>query len=1640
MLNLSYRVRFLLKHVLRGRVTKAEASRRLGVSRKTIYAWLHRYGPEIRRTPEESAAKRVSRSEPASNRLLPIIISHPEFGPDKISWALGEQRIQMSPRSVWLFLKHQGLQLRIEREAFASSYRIPAKVQPGLPAWLRLHASARKRMVEEVVLSKRKSGEVAREFHVSRKTLVKWKRRYLDAITRNERLLVALEDRNPSASQHPRGLRKEKERVVLDFVAAYPEYSAGKIAKRLGFVGNHGVQRVLERSGLSTIERRLAYSRQIRAARLPVYPLTAWLNYLRLAIVEFLVTGAPIGPPPFDFGSRLRRAAGRAFGDARQGFGGLVGGVRSLFSLLRRSLPFFVLSALVLSGSFAWGRFLGSATSPVQLLGWVFASIALSMGSVFFLYSLKYYITLAVVLSFSREAQDLTQGSRLSTQDSKQDFSRQSSVFSSKIGWLGRVFGIHNDPGSSMPDPGSSSSGGGLEPSQTGLTPDVSQVKLERYPFISVHLPLFNESKVVERLLKACTSFDYPNYEVVVADDSTDETTGIVERFLKGYQGEAREIKGDQGEEILHVTPSTPDTPSFTLIHRADREGFKGGALREALRVSDPRTEFVVVFDADFVPYPDTLELFLKYFQASAGSLDLKINTKDSRQNFSLQSSVFSSPIAAIQGYQWHVLNKSENWITRGIRSEYAGSYVVERSGNELYGGMKLIAGSVYMIRRDLLDRFGWGTTLTEDFELTLRLYEAGYKVLYTPYIQAPAECVSTLQRLVRQRMRWAEGHSFNIRKTFLRLLFGRWADVESSKFKVQSEKLQFKVQSFRQENNRTIEQYNNYPSQKQGMVWLPSPLSFSEKLEFLYLSPYYLQAAFFLIGTVSWLISEMVFRTRLPFWTQVWGWSLVVTNLLSLPLLNTVGLFLEEAEERDYLGIFSFVTLSYLLVPFQAYASVKGFLERSEGPWFRTPKTGRITDIFRRGRFYRFMSGILPSRWPAPLQSRISKGSLIGTIQPYLVLATANNRFQNFRIRPRHMRWAGDAAFSLVVLITSLLVIMAPFIPITATAQANSGEKFVSVQDAVEGKTPETKVEVIGTPRQIRVTQEDGRELEMIFHKEPRVRIKIGEREMEITTLEITGIGAVSPKKSLIIDDQEVRYEEIVEGVDLVYKIKPSGFIEQFIIRERLPIKGIMQKMALHEVRLIGTNGTYGVFDEENNEVFKLGEGVVYEKNNTSERNRDIKFEVEKDLTSYTFIKKLERGALEWTSAPNRIYPVVLDPSVIVSGNIVDADVDFGGQEQKLVYVSNAYYAFHNDGGRIAYRKCSSNCNNGGASWSSGSDVLMSDGGDTDNEGPVVTLDGTTIWVAWFDDTNTTGDDINFQSIDTASSDTPGTAVCSSADLGNVNLSDYVSINKGTNGDFVVSYSDDPDVLEVTGVTANCDGSVTFTDITTGSGITAADQLTATVDGNNIHFVWQEAGATGLRHNYRDVSGNTWGTEVAIDTANTSTSFGLVKTSDGDFYVHAVNGANTSTLYRCATPCTDAGRSWSSSSVFTGATNLIYATATYASSENDLILSVIKDTSEQAYFLRWDEATNSVESDVCQSVGGCPYGFSPGDLGHVASMRVVTNISEAGVVLRQGTGNFEFATVPEKSLILLVLAPFLPKALKGWRKEKNAH
>src|SRR6266567_2471551 len=441
----------------------------------------------------------------------------------------------------------------------------------------------------------------------------------------------------------------------------------------------------------------------------------------------------------------------------------------------------------------------GPRADRSQLLWSVFLT-GLFFGAIFFTYAIKYYLATAIVLLTT-----LVSGGRNGN------------------GGNGgpHPYGDRHAAGLSRISRASHGNGNGYH------------IDLGYHPFVSIHVAAYNEKRVIERLLGCLEQLDYPEYEVVVVDDSTDESVQILQRW------EGR--------------------PRFKIGHRTSRLGFKGGALREALKVMDPRTEYVVIFDADSMPFPDSIERFLPYFYQT--NADREVTRRDD--------------VAAVQSYQWHVLNKSESWLTEAVRAEYAGSYMVERPFQDAVGSLKMIAGTAYMIRADILRDVGWGTSLTEDWELTLKLYTRGYKVVYTPWAETPAECVSTFSRLARQRMRWAEGHTYNVRRWFLPVMLSPFI----------------------------------------------SPL---EKVE---------------------LLSELVCRAHIPGWTAALGWSLIFSNVFALPLMNLGGLILEDAPGRDIQGVLGALVLSFALVPFQGWAALKGLLQKEEGPWFRTPKTGKITD-----------------------------------------------------------------------------------------------------------------------------------------------------------------------------------------------------------------------------------------------------------------------------------------------------------------------------------------------------------------------------------------------------------------------------------------------------------------------------------------------------------------------------------------------------------------------------------------------------------------------------------------------------------------------------------------------------------------------
>ena len=1435
---------------------------------------------------------------------------------------------------------------RYKKENRASALVPKGKVPASWVRFEKLSPKQRLLMIEKV-----KNGEsvqeVCEQFGVSRTIFYKYLKRYEDAPPGQK--LEALWDKKPKVERYFNQAPEEYERAVLSAVIAHPELSSHKIVWVLPQIGNrpilsnHGVYNILKRYDLTSYEKRLLYAAEKARA-----PLVGGLIQSFEAFLSNLLSQKP----------QVRTFLVRS---------GLI------FSLA-------LFTSVFVWGALSFSSYLLDSPSFAFTTGTFFALTALLIGMFFFIYSLKYYLTIAIVLSFSRKLEDNSDSGR---------------NFFSRIFMRG---GINQDG----------------KVTGAGLYPDLSNIKLKREPFVSVHVALYNEKRVVERLLTALTSFSYENYEVVIADDSTDETLDLIKKWS--------------------------NHPRIKISHRETREGFKGGALREALKHTDRKAEFIMVFDADFIPYPDTITQFLKYFQATCGTLDfskvnegklgdIKVNKGENTPN--QPSSTFlslnePSSIAAVQGYQWHVLNKSENWVTRGVRSEYSGSYVIERSGEEIYQGLKQISGSVYMIRRDVLESIGWGNSITEDFQLTLKLYEKGYKVVYTPYVQAPAEAVSTIKRLIRQRMRWAEGHSYNVKRMFGRLIFGRWEAVKSITGTTGNEG---SIDAEARDTRDTLDTRGTH------RVWVPSPLTPSEKLEFAYLTPYYLQAAFFIAGTISWFIAEVIFQVRLPFWTEVWGWSLILTNMLALPLMNMVGLFLEEAEEKDYLGLFSFVALSYVVAPFQAYAAVKGFLESQEGPWFRTPKTGRITDVFTPGRFYRFVWGVFGRGKPAvsPALGMGWQGRALPAVgltsNPVFAFATANNSFQNFKIRRRHIRWVGNVSLIVLLLTTMLLTGLAPFVPASSYATQPEIKTVKSANSQKDEPTEPESIEEITTPVAVRFEAGNGEMLEMIFHRDPRVRIKLGEKELDITTQEIQGVGRANPVRSLFVDKKEVRYEEIVPGVDLVYRLHRKVFSEEFVIKRPLRFNGVKQKVTAKELEIIGpTPGTFEIYDKSGREVFRFGSAFLAEKEDLVKKSTDVSLTINKKIEGYELVKTIGEAGKIWLAAAERIYPVILDPPVtIVGSGYANGTADYGGIQRKLVFMEtrDRYYAVANVSSSIQLWISDDNT---GSAWTQLADI----DDDNDDHDPTIVKDGDNFWIAWNDQSN---DNPQFRRITTDASSETYEAVCTGPDMGAVGAIDVNAF--GVASTYLYFYSDnDPDVYRITKseYPGSCE-STDFTSITntTDGPIAGGEGAFQVTTGDELHAIWRTT--SGMRHGI--YSGSAWNTSAPF-TVNSfnSDEFSVVKDSSNNLYVSAEAAAGEVHVYKCSATCTgtwsDLGTAMLDTDCASGYTDVTMNSLTYDSTNDDLILFAIATdaTNERACFRASSDMGSNWESTTWD------LGYVSADLNYLSSIHTVADPTKAAITIRNAA-TYSFATVPEKSLFLLFSLPFLSAILGELKKRK---
>jgi exo-beta-1,3-glucanase (GH17 family)/cellulose synthase/poly-beta-1,6-N-acetylglucosamine synthase-like glycosyltransferase len=243
-------------------------------------------------------------------------------------------------------------------------------------------------------------------------------------------------------------------------------------------------------------------------------------------------------------------------------------------------------------------------------------------------------------------------------------------------------------------------------------------------PKVSVHVPAYNEPPdMVIETLEALARLDYSNFEVLVIDNNTRD-----EAVWRPVQAHCAKL----GER-------------FRFFHVAPLAGFKAGALNFAMQQTAADAQIVAVIDSDYVVEPNWLSELVPGFQ------DPRIAIVQAPQDYrdESQSAFKAMCYAEYRGF-FHI-----GMITRNERNA-----IIQH-------------GTMTLVRRNLLEGTGgWAEwCITEDAELGLRIFEAGYQANYVPTSYGRGLMPDTFIDFKKQRFRWAYG-AMQILKSHARALF----------------------------------------------------------------------------------------------------------------------------------------------------------------------------------------------------------------------------------------------------------------------------------------------------------------------------------------------------------------------------------------------------------------------------------------------------------------------------------------------------------------------------------------------------------------------------------------------------------------------------------------------------------------------------------------------------------------------------------------------------------------------------------------------------------------------------------------------------------------------------------------------------
>ena len=231
----------------------------------------------------------------------------------------------------------------------------------------------------------------------------------------------------------------------------------------------------------------------------------------------------------------------------------------------------------------------------------------------------------------------------------------------------------------------------------------MKQSPIHRWPWVTIVVPAHNEEKGIERCLEAILEIDYPKKEVIVVDDgSTDNTYRIASKYR------------EKGVKVIH----------------RQKAGGKSGALNTGILIAEG--EIIITCDADSMIARSAIKKIVSRFQ--------------------------DPTVSAVAG-NVKILNRT-NLVTKCQALEYIVNENIYRRVFDVFGVVPVVPGPLASFRRKSLKEIGFydRDTLTEDFDITVKLLKTQRVVQALSDANVYTEATVTWKDFIKQRTRWNRG------------------------------------------------------------------------------------------------------------------------------------------------------------------------------------------------------------------------------------------------------------------------------------------------------------------------------------------------------------------------------------------------------------------------------------------------------------------------------------------------------------------------------------------------------------------------------------------------------------------------------------------------------------------------------------------------------------------------------------------------------------------------------------------------------------------------------------------------------------------------------------------------------------------